>query len=238
MKRLLKFGYPAGVELLLNLLAFNAMILIFHSRGSATATAVTILFNWDMVSFVPLIGVGVGVTSLVGRYMGASNPDSAHRATMSGLKVGWVYSAFMLVLFVGFPELMVEVFRPGEPNEIFDNAVPIALFMMRTVAFYIMIEAVVIVCSSALRGAGDTFWAMCISVSLHWILVPVVYIMLNVFNASPQSAWVAVIGVFVVFTIFFYLRYRRGKWRTIKVIHHEEDDLIPPHEGFHETPDL
>jgi len=238
MKRLLKFGYPAGVEFLLNLLAFNAMILIFHSQGLATATAVTILFNWDMVSFVPLVGVGIGVTSLVGRYMGASNPDSAHRATMSGLKSGWVYSAVMLVLFIGFPGFMVEIFRPNQASEVFEAAAPIALFLMRTVAVYVMIEAVIIVFSSALRGAGDTFWTMCISVSLHWLLVPVAYIMLNVFGTSPQAAWLAVIGVFIAFTFLFYLRYRAGKWRSIKVVHHEEDDLIPPHEGFHETPDL
>lgn len=238
MKRLFKFGYPAGVEFLLNLLAFNAMILIFHSHSLETATAVTILFNWDMVAFVPLIGVGIGVTSLVGRYMGASDPDSAHRATISGLKTGWAYSAVMLVLFAGFPGFMVEIFRPNETSEVFETAAPIALFLMRTVAFYVMAQAVIIVFSSALRGAGDTFWTMCISVGLHWLLVPTAYIMLNVFNASTQTTWVTVILVFVAFTFCFYLRYRHGKWRSIKVVHHEEEDLIPPHEGFHETPDI
>ena len=44
MRKLLRFGYPAGVELFLNLLAFTSMILLFHSHGLATATAVTIVF--------------------------------------------------------------------------------------------------------------------------------------------------------------------------------------------------
>ena len=75
MRKLLRFGYPA-VELFLNLLAFTSMILLFHSHGLATATAVTIVFNWDMVSFVPLLGIQIGVVSLVERYMGgAGRPD-------------------------------------------------------------------------------------------------------------------------------------------------------------------
>ena len=88
MGKLLWFGYPAGVEMFLNVLAFTGMILAFHVHGPATATATTIMFNWDMVSFVPLLGVQIGVMSLVGRYMGAGDPDTAYRAAMSGIKIG------------------------------------------------------------------------------------------------------------------------------------------------------
>ena len=119
MRKLLRFGYPAGVELFLNLLAFTSMILLFHSHGLATATAVTIVFNWDMVSFVPLLGIQIGVVSLVGRYMGAGRPEIAERVTRSGLKMGWSYSSVILVLFVGFPEQLVAVFQPGGQDPIF-----------------------------------------------------------------------------------------------------------------------
>ena len=113
MRKLLRFGYPAGVELFLNLLAFTSMILLFHSHGLATATAVTIVFNWDMVSFVPLLGIQIGVVSLVGRYMGAGRPEIAERVTRSGLKMGWSYSSVIRVLFVGFPNNWSRSFSPA-----------------------------------------------------------------------------------------------------------------------------
>ena len=43
-----------------------SMILLFHSHSLATATAVTIVFNWDMVSFVPLLGIQIGVVGRSG----------------------------------------------------------------------------------------------------------------------------------------------------------------------------
>ena len=127
MKKLLYFGYPAGIEFLLNFLGFTTMISIFHAHDISTAAAITIVFNWDMVSFVPLIGIEIAVTSLVGRYMGARRPETAHRSTMSGLKIGWVYSSVIFVAFVFFPTYLVSVFRPDSPDPVFTAAEPMAV---------------------------------------------------------------------------------------------------------------
>jgi MATE family multidrug resistance protein len=218
MGKLLRFGYPAGVELFLNLLAFTSMILLFHSHGLATATAVTIVFNWDMVSFVPLLGIQIGVVSLVGRYMGAGRPEIAERVTRSGLKMGWSYSSVILVLFVGFPEQLVAVFRPDGPDLIFAEAAPLAAGMLRLAGLYVLADAMMVVFSGALRGAGDTFWTMCISVGLHWLLLPVLFITLKILQLSPQTAWLALVILFLSFSGVFYLRYRSGKWKTLAVV--------------------
>jgi MATE family multidrug resistance protein len=218
MRKLLRFGCPAGVELFLNLLAFTAMILLFHSHGLVTATAVTIVFNWDMVSYVPLLGIQIGVVSLVGRYMGAGRPEIAERVTISGLKMGWAYSSVILVLFVGLPEQLVAVFQPLEPDIIFAEAAPLAVGMLRLAALYVLADAVMVVFSGALRGAGDTFWTMCISVGLHWLLLPLLFISLKVLHLSPQIAWLALVVFFLSFSGVFYLRYRSGRWKTLAVL--------------------
>jgi MATE family multidrug resistance protein len=218
MRRLVKFGYPAGLEFFLNLTAFTVMISIFHSEGPVVATAATITFNWDMVAFVPLVGIEIAVTSLVGRYMGARQPDTAHKAAMSGIKTGSIYSAVMLILFVAFPLSLVNVFRPEVHDVVFTRALPITLFMVQTMAFYVWFEAVVVALCGALRGAGDTFWAMCISVTLHWLMVGLLVVIFKVLNASAQVAWVALMLWFLLFSFIFYLRYRGGKWRSMRVI--------------------
>jgi MATE family multidrug resistance protein len=221
MARLLRFGYPTGIEMFLNLMAFNGLILAFHAHSPVTATAVTIMFNWDMVAFVPLIGLEIAVMSLVGRYMGAQQPDIAHRATMSGLKSGWAYSACILMLFVFLPEQLVVLFKPQLADNIFAQAMPMAIRMIRIASLYLMIDAVILVFSGALRGAGDTFWAMCVSVSLHWFLVAILTVLLYGLKLSPETTWFALVLVFLTFSSLFYLRYRSGKWRHIRVVHSE-----------------
>ena len=218
MVKLWRFGSPSGAEFFLNMLAFSLLVLNFHSYGVAVAAAVTITFNWDMVSFIPLIGVGIGVTSLVGRYMGAGQPDTAHRATMSGLKIAALYTAVTFTAFCLFPEPLVAIFRPDEADAAFAEVVPLAVFMVRLIAVYVFADAMVNVFGSALRGAGDTFWTMVLSVSGHWVLTLSAMAMIHVVKAGPRAVWMMVVVLVIGLGSAFSLRYRSGRWRTLRVV--------------------
>ncbi len=218
MRKFLRFGYPMGLEMFLSVLAFDVLIMVFHSAGAVAATASTIMFNWDLVTFIPLLGVEVGVTSLVGRYMGAGQPETAHRSAMSGIKFGMGYSLAVFILFVGFPGLLVNLFKPDVSSIIFSEAQPIATAMLRFASMYVCVMAVFISLVGALRGAGDTFWAMCYSVGLQWALTIVAAVMLYVFSTSAQTAWAGVVVTFLLCSGIVFHRYYQGGWKNIHVI--------------------
>ncbi|HOP65094.1 MAG TPA: MATE family efflux transporter [Spirochaetota bacterium] len=218
MKQLLYFGYPAGLEFFLNFCAFSMMILLFHAQGETVATASTIMFNWDMVAFIPLIGIEIAVTSLVGRYMGGGEPDIAHRSAMSGIRTGIWYSAIMFAAFVFFPEFLVNVFRPEGGSAVFEEAAPVAVTMVRIASVYVLAESMMVSFMGALRGAGDTHWAMIASVSFNWLSVPVLYLMFEWFHVSAIDAWIMLVAFFMMFCAVLFFRYRGGKWRDIRVV--------------------
>jgi len=219
MKKLLYYGYPAGLELFLNFFAFATMVSLFHSQGDHAATASTIMFNWDLMSFIPLLGIEIAVTSLVGRYMGAGRPQVAHRAALSGIKTGLFYSVAILILFVFVPETLVRVFHPKTPSMVFEQAVPIAVSMIQIASLYVLAEAVMVALVGALRGAGDTFFTMVASVAAHWAFVPILYLSLNVFKLSIAVSWLLLVIFFLLFGIVLIVRFRSEKWKKIKVIH-------------------
>ncbi|BDX39511.1 MATE family efflux transporter [Tenuifilaceae bacterium CYCD] len=219
MKKLLYYGYPAGLELFLNFFAFATMVSLFHSQGDHAATASTIMFNWDLMSFIPLLGVEIAVTSLVGRYMGAGRPQVAHRTALSGIKTGIFYSVAILILFVFVPETLVRVFHPKTPSMVFEQAVPIAVSMIQIASLYVLAEAVMVALVGALRGAGDTFFTMVASVAAHWAFVPILYLSLNVFKLSIAVSWLLLVVFFLLFGIVLIVRFRSEKWKKIKVIH-------------------
>lgn len=217
-KKFLHFGTPPGIEQLLNVLAFNSIVLIFQSYSDVSASAASIVFSWDMVSFVPLIGVQIAVTSLVGRYMGAMRPDLAERTAMSGLKLGAMFSFVVFVLFLFFPDKLVDVFSPQDYDAIFEQARPLAIFMIQIAAIYVTVEAVVVTFVGVLRGAGDTLFAMVFSTVMHWAMAISIYLVLNKMNGTPQVAWMISVGAFFVMGLIFYLRFRSGKWKEIKMV--------------------
>jgi len=218
MKKLLHFGYPAGLEFLLNFIAMFVMTGMLQSQGPSEATATTIMFNWDLVSYIPLLGIEVAVTSLVGRYMGAGRPQVAHRAALSAIKTGLIYSFIILVLFMVIPEALVRVFHPETTSDVFEKAVPVAKLMIRFASLYVMAQAVMVAMIGTLRGAGDTFYTMVVSVLASWAFLPLVYLCLFVFDTNVAIAWLAVILIYMLFCLVIYRRFRTEKWKKIHVI--------------------
>jgi MATE family multidrug resistance protein len=218
MKKLLYYGSPAGLEMFLNFTAFATMVALFHSRGDVAATATTIMFNWDLVSFIPLLGIEIAVTSLTGRYMGAEKPELARRSAISAVKTGIFYSVVVLALFVFIPETLVRVFHPETPSGVFDEAVPIAVAMIRIASLYVLVEAVLVALVGALRGAGDTYFTMIASVSMHWSFIPILYIALDVLKLSVPFSWFLLVLFFLVFCTVLIYRFKSGKWMKLRVI--------------------
>ena len=224
MRRLLRFGTPAGSELFLNVFGFNLFVQLMHSMGPDVAAAVTITFNYDMVAFVPMIGLGIAVTSLVGRQMGGGNPEGARQATFLALRVGYSYAAVMMGVFVFGAGPLVALFAGGLGPED-GSLVLLAESMLRLAAIYTLADITQLVFSGALRGAGDTKVTMYISVSMHWFLGIASYILIRILGVGPLRMWVLFIAFVVVLGVLVFLRFHSGRWAEIRVI--EEEDILP-----------
>ena len=218
-RELLQKGIPSGVEMFLNMSAFQLMILMFHALGPDAATASSVMFNWDMVAYVPLMGLEVASTSLVGRYVGARDAAAATRSTFSGLKLGWGYSLLMGVFFVFLPGVLTDIFRPdmaeasAEAIAIFDAARPMSIFMLRIATFYIFVEVLLVVYAGALRGAGDTVWVMFTCAIMNWCVSGALYVAAYIFHLPAHYAWIAVVAVYSTAPVIFWWRWKSDKWR-------------------------
>lgn len=215
--KLLRYGVPAGFESFLNVFAFNLFIQMMHSYSEDVAAAVTITFNYDMVAFIPMLGLGFATTSLVGQQMGAGSPDGAAEVNRLSLKVGLVYAGFMMCLFVFGAPWLVSLFTTGLAAS--DRAfVPLAKTMLRLASIYTIADVLQLVMAGTLRGAGDTKWVMYISVTLHWLLALTTFLMIKVLVANPLSVWIVFITMIVITGVSLLLRYRHGHWRSLRIV--------------------
>ncbi len=215
--RLLRFGAPAGAELFVNVFAFNVFVQLMTSYGPATAAAVTITFNWDLVAFIPQLGIGFAVTALVGHRIGRGDTVGARRAAYLGLRVAWSYAAVMIVVFVVGAPALVAAFARGFTAS--DAAIlPLAQRLLRLAAIYTLADATQIVFSGALRGAGDTTWVMILSGILHWTMAVASFVMIRVLVLPPVSVWLFFIGFIVSLSVAMWLRHRHGAWQRIRLV--------------------
>jgi MATE family multidrug resistance protein len=221
-KKLLYFGSPAGIEQFLCVSAFNIFVLLMQSMNGVVAAAVTITFNYDMVAFIPMIGLNVAIMSLIGRHMGAKDIKGAKDVTFLTMKVAYVYAGAMILLFIFGAPLLVRVFIVPELKENHREVTALAEVMLRLAAIYTLADATQLIFGGALRGAGDTHWCMIISVSLHWIMAVGMFILIKILKLDPLAIW----GFFIVFVLLvgamLFMRFQLGYWKKIQLISDDE----------------
>jgi len=164
------------------------------------------------LSFMPVFGISIAATTLVGQYIGAKQVHLAVRSGNSAMKLGLAYTAVIAVLFAVFPERLVMLIN-SDPE-----VVRIGTQVLRLAALFQVFDGIGIVSSGCLRGAGDTLWTMVVMISCAWLLfVPLSYVGGFVLGWGVIGAWAGATVYIVVLGITFYLRFRGNRWQRIKI---------------------
>jgi len=211
MRRYLRLGVPAGVESFLNMATFNLFLLMFQSYGVVAGAAMAIVFNWDMLSFVPLIGLNISVMSLIGRFVGRGDMGRANQVISSGFILALGYAGILVIIFLLFRMTLVNVFRT--PGTEFDAIAELASKMMIGLCTYMLADAVIMVASGTLRGAGDTRWVMLTSITLHWVMVVAQYYAIVVLELDPLVSWWILVAMILSLALAYLWRLLGGRWR-------------------------
>jgi MATE family multidrug resistance protein len=211
LRRFWRLGFPSGLELFLNVAAFNLFLLMFQSYGITAGAAAAVVFNWDILAFIPMIGLNVGVISMVGRFVGARDMARVDEVMTAAFFVALTYAATLAIVYSLFRYPLVEVFAP--PSGDFTVIRELSAFMMIGLSSYVMADAVIHVSGGVLRGAGDTRWLMVASVSLHWAMLVAQFFIIRVLELSPKVSWLALVALILAIALVYALRLKSGHWR-------------------------
>ena len=217
--RLIRYGVPNGIHHFLDGFAFTLFIIMVGRMGIVELAATNIAFNINALAFMPLIGFGIAVSTLVGQWLGREKPEIAERSTWTGFWVALFYTVLFVAAYLFLPKLFLAPFALQADNATFANVRAIAAILLRFVAFYSVFDMLNIIFAAAIKGAGDTRFVMVTNIALSWfiLLVPS-YLAVSVFKSGIYSMWTAVSAYIVILGIVFLLRFLKGKWKTMRVI--------------------
>ena len=219
LARLLRYGVPNGVHFLIDLVGFTAFILLVGRLGIVPLAATNIAFNINNLAFMPMLGLGQAISVLVGRYLGEGKPGLAERRTWSGFILSFIYMSGFALSFLLFPGPLVDLFAQRSDASAFVPLRQTVIVLLRFVAVYSLFDTMNIVFASALKGAGDTRFAMLLFlvVSFGVLLAPSILV-LGVWKAHIYAAWLIVSAYIIVLGLSFLARFLGGKWKSMRVI--------------------
>jgi MATE family multidrug resistance protein len=210
--RFLRTGAPIGGQWLLDMSAFAIFTTLVASMGTASIAANQAMLSLLSLSFMQAIGVALAAATLVGRYKGAGDLRAAERSLASALKLGLGVSAIVAALFVGLPHHLLAIYTRDA------DVLALGRPLLALGAAFQVCDAVGIVVSGALRGAGDTRWPFLVQTSLAWLVrLPLAYGFAVLLGGGVVGAWC---GEFVFVSILsgvLWWRFRAGAWRDVVI---------------------
>jgi MATE family multidrug resistance protein len=219
-KRMLRFGFPSGVHWFLDVAAFTVFVLLVGRMGPVAHIASNIALSINLVAFMPMIGMGIAASVLVGQYLGRNQPDYAERVGWLAMKIGICYVLLIGISFILFPGFYAGVFENNAGATVpYDELLKTVRILLVMLAIWGAADATALILSGALKGAGDTHFVLYFQASVAWgvlvvgQLVIVLWLKLNIF-----ISWAWTVVYIVILGTGFFLRFRSGRWKRIDLL--------------------
>ena len=196
----------------------TVFVFVTEKVGDVAFAASNAVFTVNYLLYAPIEGFAVGVGTLVGQCQGAGDPDGAAQACHRTLFLSELYITVASLSVLVFYRPILGLFMSDAAT--FDQA---AFMSLGFVLFVLMVawqcfDCADVVLSGALKGAGDTRFVML------WMLfaafgfwLPLLFLVYWKWPTMP-ALWSTMIAYVVLICLGTVWRWRRGPWRTIKLV--------------------
>ena len=215
IRRILRVGIPAGIENGMFQIGKLSVSSLTSTLGTAAIAANAVAGNISSFLNVPASAVGIGALTVVGQCLGAGEKAQAKRYSrlllLTAYAGDWVMNLsglfFLNKLALSWFNLSPEAYGMALELMVWFNAVSLILWPS---SFTL---------PNILRAAGDAAFTMTVSVISMWVFrVAFCYLMVLKFHCGLLFIWMGMFLDWAMRSLFFCVRFVRGRWMEQKVI--------------------
>lgn len=250
IKDLFRVGWAAGMMFVNELICWSLlMIWLIPLGGEARAkslglsdaavdqaalvanTTGWITLQWMHLAFMPTVGISIATQAMVGKMIGAGRPDLAASRTWLCMRVAMVYMGVCALMFLLCRTELMSVFINSETDaETVQELLRLGGWMLIGAAVFQVLDAVAIITSASLRGAGDTVWPGVATIVMSWTLI--IGLGYGLIELAPglgaMGPWIGASSYISVLGVVLLLRFLGGRWRELSLVESDPSRNPPP----------
>ena len=176
------------------------------------AAALAIGVQVESLAFMPVLGINVAATSMVGQSLGKWQTDEAWQRGNTAVYLGIVVITILAApLFIFAPQI-VRLFDPSAHPTLAEAGT--AYLRINTVV--LPFTAVSMIANGAMRGAGDSMPGMVGTMVFRAIVaVGLAYVFAFPFGLGSNGVWWALAISVVLNGIYMWWRWQSGVWESV-----------------------
>lgn len=209
---LLKIGLPNALRQFAGGLFMAIMVKFVSHYGDAVITAVGIIAKLQTFIYMPVNGLMMGGSIVVGHFLGRHEVQNAETSASIASRINFLVMAFFAVLFSIFPQYLFGIFsNDPEIIKMGKELVPIVTLTI-PLSGYAFGQSIVFM------GSGYTKPYLVGSLVSQWMLqLPFVAMCVYVLNLSYKAIAFSFPLADIVYFIIIMLFFKAGKWKTMDV---------------------
>ena len=169
IKIIVRLGIPTSIQNGAMSLGMVIIQSLANNFGSDFIAANGIIMRVDGFIMMPLMGIGMAITTFVGQNIGAGNPDRAKKGTYTAI---FIITCFSIVMGFTMYHFGIYLMRAFTSNE---RVLEIGFRGLRFLAFFHAFMGINHSVSGAMRGAGEAKIPALFSVLGNFIRIPIAY---------------------------------------------------------------
>ncbi len=226
---IVRVGSPISFQWLVDIGAWLVFVqLMVPPYGEVAMAAAGIAIQFMHLSFMPALGLGIALTTQVGNEVGAGRPEEAALRVRVARRVICTFMGAMALLFALAGRPLAELLCFEQDSAVHGAVVTTAASMLLWVALFQLSDAMCIVYSFALRGAGDTrgpavlFAACCWGIfvaggSLLLWLTP---------RFGYHGPWAMCAAYIIILGLLLMWRFNSRAWEKIRLFDHQDAGAV------------
>ncbi|NMB41779.1 MAG: MATE family efflux transporter [Firmicutes bacterium] len=215
LRRVLNVGLPSAIEQLGIHVSNIIYSMTVATLGSLAIAAHQILHNAYTMTYLPGIGFSVAATTLVGQFLGAEKKDQALKSGLETSRLALIIMSVVGLIFFFFPQAVIGIFT--DDTLVFQlGKVPLMLLALGQPAI-----AYISALTGGLRGAGDTRWAMYLTLFSMFCVRLLLTFLFMLVGWGLTGIWLAMLAELYFRGIYILRRFRRIIPRTTSLLEQE-----------------
>lgn len=207
----LKLGIPSGIQQMLFAFGNIALQTLVNNYGTSAMAAFGAGSKVETFIALPIMNLGSAVSTFVAQNIGAGEKERVKRGVKSSIKMALYMSLVISALIIIYRSNLILLFNSDK------DVVSIGSQYLLIIGPFFVFIGISFILSSAIKGAGDSMFAMLSSVFSLWLVrIPAAYILSKFLGVN--GIWMGIPIGWIIGLIITYVYYRLGYWRNKAVV--------------------
>jgi putative MATE family efflux protein len=211
-KKLLTIGLPNGMEVLMRNLAGIVILKFVSSYGTNTVAATGIGTRLFSFAFMPIVGIVMGASTIVGQSLGAEDLERATDTAKFAAKVNVIMMSILSIISILFPDKIMKIFI----DDI--NVIAIGIPMVRILMPSLTLAGFAMGLGSVFSGSGHNTPFLMSSLVSRWVVqMPILILVTKILKLSVIFVWLSFFAAEISEIIIILYHYNKGVWKIKRV---------------------